>query len=195
MFFADDSSTATDDVHLAQGDEQSPEGTTQEPSLEVKYAELYDQYVRMAADFDNYRKRNAQEQLSWRKYAAEGTISAMLPVLDNLDRASASLTEQSEPKLLLQSLRMMATQLMSTLETIGVKRMKTLGEKFDPMQHDAMGQEPATHVPEGTILNEELAGYLLHDRVIRPASVKVSVKAEAAAVEGDAQMGNPFKTA
>ncbi|MEB3206466.1 MAG: nucleotide exchange factor GrpE [Vampirovibrionales bacterium] len=195
MFFADDSTTATDDLQAGQSDTPSPEGATQEPTLEEKYAELYDQYVRMAADFDNYRKRNAQEQLSWRKYAAEGTISAMLPVLDNLDRASASLTEQSEPKLLLQSLRMMATQLMSTLETIGVKRMKTLGEKFDPMQHDAIGQEPANHVQEGTILNEELAGYLLHDRVIRPASVKVSVKAEDTSAESDTLMSNPFKTA
>jgi len=190
MTFQDDASTLTNTPDANDAPDVSE--PSEEPSLEQKYAELYDQYVRMAADFDNFRKRNAQEQLSWRKYAAEGTISAMLPVLDNLDRASASLSEQSEPKLLLQSLRMMAMQLMSTLETIGAKRMKTVGEKFDPMQHDAIGQEPASHVAEGTVLSEELAGYLLHDRVIRPASVKVSVKADDTTLDA-ADLCNPFK--
>ncbi|MEB3244611.1 MAG: nucleotide exchange factor GrpE [Vampirovibrionales bacterium] len=168
-----DSRSADTQAQEALLDETAVESDA-EASTKEKYDALYDQYVRMAADFDNFRKRNAQEQLSWRKYAAEGTISALIPVLDNLDRAGSTLSEASEPKLLHQSLRMMSSQLTSTLETIGVKRMQPVGQPFDPMQHDAVSQAESPEVPEGYVIAEELAGYLLYDRVIRPASVKVS---------------------
>jgi molecular chaperone GrpE len=161
---------------------------------EQKYRELNDQYLRLAADFDNYRKRHRQEQDNNRKYRAESTLEALLPVLDNLERATASLSETSDQKILFQSFRLLHTQLMDALANMGVKKMDAVGQPFDPALHEAISQMENNEQPDQTVLQEAASGYLLHDKVIRPAHVVVSVRND----EGEAKPAgqeNPFSKA
>lgn len=175
----------------ASQDVQSPEASV-EPSWEEKYHQLYDQFLRLSADFDNYRKRQNQEQTALRRYGAENTLRELLPVLDNLDRAQASLSEQSDPKMLYQSFRLMSQQLLSSMTDLGLKPILAVGQTFDPALHEAVAQEESVDQPDQTILREQLRGYLLYDSVLRPAQVVVSSQPQA---EAKPISANPFKQA
>ena len=167
-----------------------------EPTAEEKYAELHDQYLRLAADFDNFRKRRAQEVQNSRKYAAEGALNALIPVLDNLERAEKSLTADADPKLLYQSFQMMRQQLVEALEMVGLQPINAEGQAFDPMQHEAVAQHETADSPADTVIMVQQKGYLLSDRVLRPASVIV---AKAPENEGNtpsnSDTANPFSQA
>jgi molecular chaperone GrpE len=145
---------------------------------EAAYQELQNQQLRLAADFDNFRKRRLNELEQHRKYGAEPFVSSLLPVLDNLDRAKQSLNEAFDAKVLYQALLMMHQQLSQALETLGVKRMETVGQPFDPAVHEAVSQLSMPSVPEHSIIAEQLAGYQLHDKVVRFAQVIVATAAE-----------------
>ena len=172
---------------------------------EKKHNDLYDQYVRLQADFENYRKRATDEKESALKYGAQKAILELLPVLDNLDRATGSLNESSEAKVLYQSFSLMQKQLANGLEKMGVKKIDAAGQVFDPQFHEAISQLESTEHPENTVMYEAQAGYTLGDKVIRPAMVAVSsgpgpegaepAKAEAAASapQAVADADNPFK--
>ncbi|MCS6266283.1 MAG: nucleotide exchange factor GrpE [Vampirovibrio sp.] len=154
---------------------------TPEEALAVQveaYQELQNQHLRLAADFDNFRKRRLAELEQHRKYGAEPFASNLLPVLDNLDRAKQSLTETSESKVLYQGLLMMHQQLKQALEALGVKRMETVGQQFDPAIHEAVSQLAMPAAPENSVIAEQLAGYQLHDKVIRAAQVIVATNPE-----------------
>ncbi|MCX5919717.1 MAG: nucleotide exchange factor GrpE [Candidatus Melainabacteria bacterium] len=105
-------------------------------------------------------------------------VSDLLPVLDNLDRAKQSLSEASEPKVLYQGILMMHQQLKQALEALGVKRMETVGKPFDPAIHEAVSQLAMPSAPENSIIAEQLAGYQLHDKIIRVAQVIVATSPE-----------------
>jgi molecular chaperone GrpE len=168
--------------------ETAADATQPADDWERKYRELNDQYVRLAADFDNFRKRSYQEHESARKYGTESTLREMIPVLDNLDRATASLSESSDPKLLFQSFRLMYNQLLDTFANLGLKKMQPVGQPFDPNFHEAVSQVETDEHPDQTVVNEMQSGYMLYDTVIRPAMVAVSTRpAVAASAE------NPFK--
>jgi len=139
-----------------------------------KYQLLQDQFTRLAADFDNYRKRMRDEQESLVKYGAQKSVMELLPVLDNLERASASLTEDSDPKVLFKSFSVIQKQLTDGLDTLGVKKIQAVGQPFDPQFHEAVNQMPSEEFPENTVMYEAQSGYQLHDKVIRPAMVVVS---------------------
>jgi molecular chaperone GrpE len=139
-----------------------------------QYQRLQDQFTRLAADFDNYRKRTRDEQESLIKYGAQKSIMELLPVLDNLERATGSLSESSDPKLLYKSFSMMRQQLLEGLEAMGVKKIQAIGQAFDPLLHEAVNQMESLEFPEDTIIHEAQSGYQLHDKVIRPAMVVVS---------------------
>ncbi|MBX2861015.1 MAG: nucleotide exchange factor GrpE [Vampirovibrio sp.] len=160
-----------------------------------KFQELQDQYVRLAADFDNYRKRMQQEQLNLRKYGAENVMVEMLTVLDNLDRAGKSLTESSDPKTLFQSFQLLHNQLNSSLANHGFQQIKTAGEAFDPVYHEAVTQVETSDHPEGNVVEELQAGFMLHDRVLRPAMVSVAVAKTASSSDTTPESdisSNPF---
>jgi molecular chaperone GrpE len=150
-------------------------------ALQEKYQQLQDQFTRLAADFDNYRKRTRDEQESLVKYGAQKSIMELLPVLDNLERATGSLKEDSDPKLLYKSFSMMHRQLMDGLDNIGVKKIPAVGQVFDPLLHEAVSQTASAEFPEDNIIHEVQSGYQLHDKVIRPAMVIVSTGAPEAA--------------
>ena len=124
---------------------------------QAKAQQLQDQFTRLAADFDNYRKRSREEQESMIKYGAQKSAMELLPVLDNLDRATAS-----------------QKQLLDGLDAMGVRKIKAIGAPFDPQFHEAVNRMPSTEFPEITNMYEAQSGYQLHDKVIRPAMVVVS---------------------
>jgi molecular chaperone GrpE len=139
------------------------------------FDELQNQYLRLAADFDNFRKRRLSEMEAQRKYGAEPFLTTLLPVLDNFERAQRSLSETSDSAVLWQSLGLMQSQLAMALTELGLKRIEAQGQPFDPATHEAISQAPATEAhPENTVLAEAQAGYYLLDKVLRPAQVVVA---------------------
>jgi molecular chaperone GrpE len=164
---------------------------------EKKYQELQDQFVRLAADFDNFRKRHHQDVDAARKSATEQTLQELVPVFDNLERATGSLSESSDPKVLYQSFQLMTKQLLDTLGNLGLKRMETVGKPFDPNFHEAVTQVPTDEHPDQTVVSEMQSGFMLYDRVLRPAMVAVSVSSGAGAAgaeeRGEESEENPFQ--
>lgn len=141
---------------------------------ENKFLQLQDQFTRLAADFENYRKRVREEQEALAKYGAQKTVLELLPVLDNLDRATASLNENSDPKVLFQSFSLMQKQLMNTLDGLGIQRIQAVGQEFNPELHEAVSRMESAEFAENSVMYEAQSGYKLHDKVIRPAQVVVS---------------------
>jgi len=142
-------------------------------------ARLKDQILRLHAEFDNYRKRTEREMASFRKYAQENLIKDLLPQVDNLERALQHSREAGPDEALVSGLEMTLKGLMDTLAKLGLSRVEAEGQPFDPDLHEAvMCQEDLDH-EENTVLQQTQTGYLLHDRLIRPAMVIVSQRPEA----------------
>ena len=170
----------------AQGETAADDQAASQPSVTVvppqaegedwqgKYQQMQDQFTRLAADFDNYRKRSRDEQESLIKYGAQKSIMELLPVLDNLDRATASLNENSDPQTLYKSFNLIQKQLLDGLDAMGIRKIQAIGQAFDPQFHEAVNRMPSTEFPEHTNMYEAQSGYQLHDKVIRPALVVVS---------------------
>jgi molecular chaperone GrpE len=141
---------------------------------EKEAKEHYDRYLRMAADFDNYRKRTAREREEWAKTANEDLLKAILPFVDNLERAIAQGEKTGDLKGLLEGLRLTTQQLLQTLAKFGVSSIPSAGQAFDPTFHEAMMVvESDLHEPN-QVVDELQRGYLLQNRLLRPASVSVS---------------------
>ena len=131
------------------------------------------------ADFYNFRQRTTKERLETRKRATEEVILAMLPVLDNLDRALEAAGSEDAASIL-KGVEMVQRQFVGELDGLGVSIIKTEGEKFDPLLHDAAGTEQVDS-PEldGKVITERLKGYRTKERVLRPAQVTVGKIKEA----------------
>ncbi len=144
--------------------------------LEGEVAGLKDQLLRLAADFDNYRKRTRKEMDEVRRYGIEGVLGDLLQVVDNLDRALSHSEGDKSP--VIQGVRMVQKQFSDVLSRFGVVSFSAMGQPFDPERHEAVGQAPAGDKAPGTILEEAQKGYMLHDRLLRPARVIVAAAAE-----------------
>lgn len=153
------------------GDEPVAE---QQEDYAAKAEEYYDQLLRLRAEFDNFRKRMARERVERMRFAAEEVIVALLPALDNLERALEAAVAEGKAGPLLVGVEMTRAQLLEALGRFGLARMHTLGERFDPNLHEAVDYVPSTEHPEGVIVEELQHGYTLHGKVIRPALVRVS---------------------
>lgn len=152
--------------------EKEKEPENKNSTEEIKdYDELWDRYVRLQAEFDNYRKRSFREKTEFVKFANEGLIIELLGILDNFERGIRSAEQKKDYDLLHQGVDMISKQLHSLLETKGLSRIKSIGEKFDPHQHEAI--EVVEGDDEGVIVEELQPGYLLSGRIVRPARVKV----------------------
>jgi molecular chaperone GrpE len=127
---------------------------------------------RAAADLDNSRKRFAKERDEQRKFAVESLLKDMLPVADNLQRAVDHAGESEGA--LLQGVQLVLRQLLGTLERHGAKPFDPKGQPFDPTFHEAMTQMPRADVEPGTVIETFQQGWMLHDRLVRPAMVIVS---------------------
>ena len=129
--------------------------------------------LRNAADYDNARKRLAKEREEFVRYSQEKILRDLLPVLDNFERALAH-SESLDPKLV-AGVRLIGKQLLDTLTQQGLKRLESEGQPFDPHVHEAV-DEVEEEGPEGIVVQEILPGYILHERVLRPAKVRIRVK-------------------
>jgi molecular chaperone GrpE len=151
--------------------------TSDKPSYEQLQAaanDMHGQYLRLAADFDNFRKRRLNEMEQQRKYGAEHFLSNFLPVLDNFERAQKAITPESDAKEIYAALETMQKQLVQALEQTGLKRCEVIGQPFDPAIHEAVSRMNVPGKEENSVIAEQQAGYMLHDKVLRPAQVIVA---------------------
>lgn len=142
--------------------------------LQKKYDELNNQYIRLAADFDNYRKRQAQERESLLKYGAESTLKKIIDVLDNFERGAKANETIEDCEKVKESFNLVHKQLLDVLSKAGLEVIEAKGKEFDPNFHEAVMQTPTSEYPEHTIIEELQKGYKLEDRVLRPSLVNVA---------------------
>ncbi|GHO89768.1 nucleotide exchange factor GrpE [Dictyobacter formicarum] len=139
-----------------------------------KSAEYLDRLKRSHADLINYKRRSRQEQMDARARAEGALLERVLPVLDDLGRAMASMPPELADNPWVEGVALTARQLMNTLEQLGVTPVGEPGETFDPYKHDAILRMPSPKHAEGTIIQVIRPGYMLRDRVLRPAQVVVA---------------------
>ena len=142
--------------------------------LKADYETLNNQYIRLAADFENFRKRQEQERESLLKYGAENTLKKMLEVLDNFERGEKALENVEDCQKVKDSFNLVHKQVIDTLTKLGLEQIEAAGKEFDPNFHEAVMQTPTGEHPENTIITELQKGYKLGDKVLRPALVNVA---------------------
>ena len=162
-------------------------------SLRAQHESLNGQHMRLAADFDNFRKRQSRDSDDQRLQIICSTLGEILPVLDNFDRARQQLNPQhEEAQSLHRSYQGLYRQLVDVFKQLGVSPMRVEGEPFDPMLHEAVLREPSDQHQEDVVIEELQRGYHLNGRVLRHALVKVSMgpgPGDAAAPAEAAQAG------
>ena len=141
---------------------------------EQKTAELDSLYKRLAADFDNYRRRLEREKDEAISCGVRQAVAGILPALDDLDRAMLYLTADTTTEKLIESIKLIATRIFSCLEQIGIKRINAIGELFDPHYHEPVQQIETNEHADGTVMSELRRGYIQNDKVVRPALVNVA---------------------
>jgi len=181
-----------DPAHAA-GEEASPAARLEEAqaklaALQSEHEALRGQYMRIAADFDNYRKRQSRDQDDLRLQITCNTLSEILPVVDNFDRARQQLNPQGEEaQALHRSYQGLYKQLVDVFKQLGVSPMRVEGEPFDPNLHEAVMRAASDEHAEDVVLEELQRGYQLHGKVLRHALVKVSTGPGPQGSEGESQ--------
>jgi molecular chaperone GrpE len=184
--------TNSQSVATASATEETPEVSTpdrtgsEEQILTAKLAEVSNQrdafqsqYLRIAADFDNFRKRSAKEKEDIEVRVKCTTIIELLSVVDNFERARTQIKPQNEGEMgIHKSYQGVYKQLVDSLKRIGVSPMRPEGQQFDPNLHEAVMREPTEEYPEGTVMEELQRGYYLGDRILRHSLVKVAAPPE-----------------
>jgi len=178
--FKDEEGKIEDEVlNSEETTEEEVSDAAQQPSeegkdLQSEVDDLNNKYLRLAADFDNYRKRQTQERESLLKYGAQETLTKLLAVLDTIDRANASMEGLEECEKVKESYQVVFKQLDDALEKCGLEKIEAQGQQFNPEIHDAVMKTPTSEHPEGYIIAELQTGYKLGDKVLRPALVNVA---------------------
>jgi molecular chaperone GrpE len=147
-------------------------------------AQAQDRYVRVLAEFENFKKRSEREQKTALQFANERLVKDLLPVLDHLEQAIAIAdgvgeTEGHPLLKVVEGVRMVSKQFQDTLARFGLKSFSALGQQFDPQLQEALGEREAGDIAAGTVVEEYQKGYMLHERLVRPARVIVAKKAPA----------------
>jgi len=137
-------------------------------------AEQKDSFVRLQAETDNFRKRLSREKDEFSQYANERLFKELIPIFDNLERALED--PSNDTKSLKEGLEMILKQFTAFLEKEKVEPIKAIGEKFDPMVHEALTSEESNDHEENTIISEFVKGYTINNRVLRPSQVVISKK-------------------
>lgn len=137
-------------------------------------AALKDQFMRIAAEFDNYKKRAAREYDEFKKYANVSMVKALLPSVDNLERAISASSSADSSGPIIDGVKMVLGDILKVFETFQVKTVESEGKMFNPEFHQAIMQEENADVPENQIVKVFQNGYIMHDRLIRPAMVVVA---------------------
>ncbi len=137
---------------------------------------LYERMIRLAAEFENYRKRIERDRERMREEIVAEVLTQLLPIVDDFERALEGAKWLREIDGLLQGLDLIYRRLLEVLARFNVRPIESLGRPFDPMRHEALAVEPTDEYPENTILDEYQRGYMMGDRLLRPARVKVAVR-------------------
>jgi molecular chaperone GrpE len=170
------------------GDEPRLEAEFEPTDLEKAHAErdrMREQLLRIAADFDNFRKRSRKEIEEVRRRSIEDTLREFLPVVDNLERAAGAMTDATEVAAVTEGVHMVLRGFEDIANRLGLKRVPSVGNLFDPACHDAIQQEETNEHAPGTIMAEVVPGYYLGERLLRPAMVVVARPPTGAGDQGD----------
>jgi len=159
-----------------QNDENNPAAaeTGEREALKKDYQDLKDKYLRLYAEFDNYKKRTIREKVDLMNTAARDTITALLPVLDDFDRAKKIAEDESTAETFSEGVRLVYNKLYNILEQKGLEPMESDGEPFDPELHEAFTEIPApSEEMKGRVVDTIEKGFKLKDKIIRHAKVVV----------------------
>jgi molecular chaperone GrpE len=163
-----------------ENNSDSPENIIEKLNEEIQ--DLKDQRLRAAAELENLRKRAEKDQADALKYGVSNFAKEIINIKDNVERAQSSISEDVRSndavKSIVEGLDMIAQSAVATFEKIGIKKIESLNEKFDHNLHQAMMEIENNEVEPGTIVQELISGYTLHDRLLRPAMVGVSKKTQ-----------------
>jgi molecular chaperone GrpE len=163
-----------------ENNSDSPENIIEKLNEEIQ--DLKDQRLRAAAELENFRKRAEKDQADALKYGVSNFAKEIINIKDNVERAQSSISEDVRSndavKSIVEGLDMIAQSAVATFEKIGIKKIESLNEKFDHNFHQAMMEIENDEVEPGTIVQELISGYTLHDRLLRPAMVGVSKKTQ-----------------
>ncbi len=171
-----DDNTSNDETNE---EEKTSNGENDEKSeLEKKYEDLNNKYIRLAADFDNFRKRTLQEKEELSKFTTIQLLNKLASVLDTFDRAHEHLKDIENCQTVKDSYEVAYKQFLDTLKKIGMEEIEAIGKTFNPNEHEAITQVPTNEFEPDTIAYVAQKGYKLDDRVIRPALVGVAKKLE-----------------
>ncbi|MGV3526823.1 MAG: nucleotide exchange factor GrpE [Candidatus Sericytochromatia bacterium] len=182
-----DMSDDLDSHPLMQEEEAMDEGDETESAEQVSsvddsaaQAELLvlktrnDQLMRIAADFENYKRRQDREKEELAKFAGQQLLTNLLPVIDNFERALQTETKAEELETFVEGVRMIHKQLIDVLKKSGAEPIEAVGQPFNPEFHEAIMSEENDEVPDETVISEFQRGYIMHGRLLRPAIVKIS---------------------
>ncbi|MGA6828363.1 nucleotide exchange factor GrpE [Nitrospira sp. NS4] len=163
---------------LDKGSSTSGEsGTATQDSLAAKIEEcqaLNEKYLRLAAEFENYKRLAQRDQREQIKFGNEQLLKELLPVVDNMERAIKAARDSGGSAALVQGVDLTLKQLAGALTKFGVQAVETVGQAFDPNTHQAVSHVPSDSVPPDHVVDEFQKGYRLHDRILRAAMVSVS---------------------
>ena len=183
----DDPTSASPPAESARAEAADKPAATPEDriaTLEAEKAEVRDRMLRIAAEFENWKKRARREQQEAETKGREAVLRDMLEVIDNLERATAAWSGTPDPQGVQQGVMLVLRMFQAKLERHDVKAIESKGQPFDPRLHDAVSQVPTAEVPPGTVLSDLQKGYKIGDRLLRPATVVVAVAPPAAPAGG-----------
>ena len=166
-----------DEEDLIFPEEEAAKAADERSDLEKAHAErdrMREQLLRIAADFDNFRKRSRKEVEEVRRRAIEDTLREVLPIVDNLERAADAMSGATEVAAVADGVHMVLRGFEDIASRLGLKRVPGVGNLFDPTCHDAMQQEETEEHAPGTVVSEIVPGYYLGERLLRPAMVVVA---------------------
>ena len=172
------------DIEVEEIDETSNKAETEnventapeDNKLQEEYDKLNQQYLRLAADFDNFRKRQEQERESLLKFGTENALKKMLDVIDNFERGEKAFENVEDCQTVKDSFNLIHKQVLETLQKLGLEEIDAEGKEFDPNFHDAVMQTPTNEHPEHTVIAVLQKGYKIGDKVLRPALVNVATE-------------------
>jgi molecular chaperone GrpE len=184
-----ESDTATANAVEPNAGAKAPGAAEAADPPEVEIAKLRDRLLRMAADFDNFRKRARRDVADAERRVQEDLLRSLLPTFDNLERASLHAGSAADVKALSDGIKLVLRQFQDTLSGLGIERVVTQGKPFDPAEHEAVQHVESDQVPPGAVVQELQGGYRWQGRLMRPALVVVA-KANAGSVAPAARSKN-----
>ncbi|MGR3765091.1 nucleotide exchange factor GrpE [Rossellomorea sp. NS-SX7] len=169
-----DNEEVVEEVFAEEPQESEEQESDELSQLQEKLDESENRYLRLRADFDNFRRRMNAESEAKEKYRAQSLITELLPALDNFERALNIEVDNDQTKTLLQGMEMVHRSLIEALKKEGVEPIEAVGQEFDPHLHQAVMQTEDENYGSNIVVEEFQKGYKLKDRVIRPSMVKVN---------------------